>query len=482
LKKYVVGIVMLLLVTALSGTVGLAAKQVPKPKVIHAFLDTVLDVQTGQVQFCTEYKKQTGIELQITKPVHNQYYEKLRLAFASGDIPDVVEIADSNYVQYANERAFVDLSKYVNKSTTLRKIAKSLLPYRLKGKLYGIPVGTTNGPVTYIRKDWLQKLGLKAPTTWAEYYRVMKAFTLNDPDGNGKNDTYGMTQGASTNGSICLADNNYRDFYLNASPSLIFRNGKWIDGMMQKEFKPALERLRRAYQEKLIDPEIFTNKSSTCREKFQSGKAGIFPYWAGLWQARLEDELQKNLGPQAQIIPIAPLKGSYNIGRTMPLNAITVKAKNPEGIFKYFLEYANDGAKGQMLFVHGVAGVHWKKEGKKTVALPSLNNPRILVQKAFRTPSEILVPWAGGKDPIPYDERVSESLKIFKSNYKADRLPVFPASRQKIEDSLNIAKNDVLTKTMTGTKTIQQALADYKKKYAELKMDQVLREMNAQSK
>jgi putative aldouronate transport system substrate-binding protein len=482
MKKYGVGIIALLLIITSSSTVSLAARQVPKPKVIRAFLDTVLTVQAGQAQFCTEYKKQTGIELRITQPVHNQYYQKLRLAFASGDIPDVVEIAESNYVQYAKERAFVDLSKYVNKSRTLRKVTKSLAPYRIKGKLYGIPVGVVNGPVTYIRKDWLQKLGLKVPATWTEYYNVMKAFTNNDPDGNGKKDTYGVTQGATPDGGICLADNSYRDFYLNASPAIIFKNGKWIDGMQQKEFKPALERLRKVYQEKLIDPEIFTNKSSTCREKFQSGKVGIFAYWAGMWQVRLEDDMQKNLGKKAQIIPIAPLKGSYCLGRTQAVNTITAKAKNPEGIFKYFLEYANDGAKGQMLFAHGVENVHWKKAGNKAIALPSLDNPQIPVQKAFRAPAEILVPWAAGADPIPNDKRVAGSLRVFKSKYKADRLPCFTESRSRIEDALNNAKNDVLVKAMTGGKTVNQALADYKKKCGELKLDQVLRDMNAQSK
>ena len=43
-----------------------------------------------------------------------------------------------------------------------------------------------------VRKDWLDKLGLAAPTTLDELYDVLYAFTYNDPDGNGKNDTYGL--------------------------------------------------------------------------------------------------------------------------------------------------------------------------------------------------------------------------------------------------------------------------------------------------
>ena len=43
-----------------------------------------------------------------------------------------------------------------------------------------------------IRKDWLENLGLEEPKTIDEFYNVLKAFTKDDPDGNGKDDTYGL--------------------------------------------------------------------------------------------------------------------------------------------------------------------------------------------------------------------------------------------------------------------------------------------------
>ena len=43
------------------------------------------------------------------------------------------------------------------------------------------------------RQDWLDKLGLKYPETLDDMKNVLIAFTNNDPDGNGKNDTYGYT-------------------------------------------------------------------------------------------------------------------------------------------------------------------------------------------------------------------------------------------------------------------------------------------------
>ncbi len=43
-----------------------------------------------------------------------------------------------------------------------------------------------------IRKDWLDKLGLQVPETLDDFYNIMYAFTYNNPDGDGKDDTYGF--------------------------------------------------------------------------------------------------------------------------------------------------------------------------------------------------------------------------------------------------------------------------------------------------
>jgi len=43
-----------------------------------------------------------------------------------------------------------------------------------------------------VRKSWLDKVGEKFPATWADVQRVAVKFRDNDPDGNGKPDTYGM--------------------------------------------------------------------------------------------------------------------------------------------------------------------------------------------------------------------------------------------------------------------------------------------------
>jgi putative aldouronate transport system substrate-binding protein len=481
MKKNVVRIIALLAVVLLVGSVGMAKKEVPKPKSIYFFVDTTFpEPGTGQKQFCDEYKKQTGIELKVVQPVHNQYYEKMRLAFASGDIPDVVESSELNYSQYAMEGAYIDLGKYIKSSAVFKKVDKKVWDSaKVKGKIYGVPIQMGGAPITYIRTDWLENLGMKDPTTWTEYLKLMRAFTHNDPDKNGKNDTYAVTApGPSSDSPVSLANNYYRDFWQNSNPEFMLKRGKWVDGFAQKEIKPALERLRLIYQEKLIDPEIFTNKTSTCREKFNSGKCGIFTYWAGYWHPRLEIDLQTNLGPKAKIHGIPPIKGSYYAIRVPQSNSITIKCKNPEGVFKYFLEYMHDGGKGQMLFSHGVEGVHWAVKDGMKVKLPQLNNSKILSTKAYSTPETPITPWV---NPIPSDKRTeaANAIAYNPKNYIQMLIQPYPDSRKKIEDEVSRAKNDCIAKVLTGAKTVEQAHADYMKKYAELGIQKVLNEMNA---
>lgn len=63
----------------------------------------------------------------------------------------------------------------------------------IRGKLYGIPmVKDIARKGVILRKDWLDKLGLQVPQTTDELMQIAKAFTEEDPDGNGSKDTTGF--------------------------------------------------------------------------------------------------------------------------------------------------------------------------------------------------------------------------------------------------------------------------------------------------
>lgn len=126
-----------------------------------------------------------------------------------------------------------------------------------------------------IRKDWLDKLGLKTPTTLEELFSVAKAFTEKDPDGNGKNDTYGLggffddTWGAGSRFAFFFGAYGVPDLWDWDNPSnfgLSVRN---------PNFYRALAEFRKWNEAKVIDPDWATIKRDEFRIRWPQGRYGI---------------------------------------------------------------------------------------------------------------------------------------------------------------------------------------------------------------
>jgi len=458
-----------------AGSTTPAAKQVEKPTEIKLMVDgTFITKEAGQDQFIEEFKKQTGIALKVNQPAHNQYYEKVNLAFTSGDIPDVLVISGSTMINYATNGALYDISNLVDKSTVMQKVDKKYLDaIKVNGKLYAFPTGSGNGPITYMRQDWLDKNNLKVPTNYQEYINVLKVFA-EDPDKNGKKDTIAYTSPGLISDDPTTLENYVVDFYQNASPDFVKKNGKWVDGMLEPEMKEALNRMKDAYNLGLIDKEVVTNKTSTCRDKFTAGKVGAFTYWAGTWNMNLENDLKKTV-PDGKLVAIPAIKETKYMERVPASMAITSKASNPDGIFKYFVEFLNDGDKGTLLFSRGVENVHYKINNGTYEILPALNDPTKPANKAFIDIGLQVMPF---KDPIKVDPRIAESLKVFNANSRmSSLLPISETYTKNSADILN-ARKEAISKIVLGQITIEEGLAKYQKDTKGF-TDLILKDFNA---
>ncbi len=460
-----------------AGTPGTTAKEPQKPDKIKAFVDTFMVKEQGHDQLIEEYKKQTGITLEITQPAHNQYYDVLNVTFASGDIPDVVEIAEQNYLKYATQGGLADLTQQVKNSKVLQAVEPAYMDaLKVSGKQYGVPLQTGGGCVTYIRQDWLDNLGLKVPTTYDELYNVMKAFTFNDPDKNGKNDTIGYTSVLVAEGK--LQEQYLRDFYWDSSPDFVLKDGKWVDGFSQPEYMEGLLRVKKAYQDKILDQELFTNQTSTARDKFTASKVGIFPYWNNYWASRLEDTTKQSSAPNAKLVAIPAIKESYYLNRAPVATAITSKSKNVDGVFKWFVEYMHDGGPGQTLFSYGVENVHWQKKDNKVEALPILNNPKQKFDKVWFSADNTVTPYTNGP-LIPLDPRITQAIDAFKGNFK--QVKIFPASDTytKVSSDLYKLRQEVASKIIIGELTPEQGMARYNTDAKKIGVDKILTEFNS---
>ncbi len=128
----------------------------------------------------------------------------------------------------------------------------------------------------YYRADWLKAVGwvnddgtAKVPTTLDEMYEVMKLFTYNDPDGNGKDDTFGFNSDSEVHFFNVFAT------AFGVHPDGDIRDGSYYYGKIQPEFKAMLQWLNKLVEEGLMDPNFNTNKNYAAREDFENGNHGI---------------------------------------------------------------------------------------------------------------------------------------------------------------------------------------------------------------
>jgi putative aldouronate transport system substrate-binding protein len=449
-----------------------AKSEIEEAKITGVFTRILLEVN-GQKEWVAAYKEASGIDMTIIKPAHNQYSQIVAAMFAAGDFPDILEVQTNDYLAFAKSGHLLPLDDFIAASEELKDIDKSILEaYRLKdGKIYGVPTSRGGGCVTYIRQDWLNNLGLAQPTTWDEFYNVLKAFTFNDPNGSGVNDTVGYTFPLLTGWEF---DYYNRQIMLDAWFGFEYKNGQWVDGFLEPEFIGGLERFKLLYKEGLIDKEFFTNKTSSSRSKMYAGQAGVMEYWAGGWAQTFYDSTRSQ-NPNAELIPVGPIKGSYFIHRVGPSLGITKAAKNPGLIFDKFINFMNDRGEGQALFTHGVEGVHYAKVDNEYKMLPQLSNPDRLMDKAFADPTLILNSW----EPIVKNsDLIAESAQLLKDHSVNLRMPEGGEVFRNRSSEIITLKQQVFYKALIGDYTSEEAVEIYKEKADALGLQDILKELN----
>ncbi|BBC30273.1 ABC transporter, substrate-binding protein [Streptomyces graminofaciens] len=144
------------------------------------------------------FTEKTGIKIDY-QPVIN-FDQQLQSRASTKDLPDVMINDTALMGSYQSQGLLkpIDPDTIEGHDQITDKSWSSTVG--LDGEHYGIPY-SRQAQTLMIRKDWLKKLGLEAPTTWQEMLRVAKAFADRDPDGDGKKDTYGMVvPGSAQNG------------------------------------------------------------------------------------------------------------------------------------------------------------------------------------------------------------------------------------------------------------------------------------------
>ncbi len=231
----------------------------------------------GEVHQAVE--KLIGKKLKVTWVPNAEYGDKSNVTLASDKLPDVMVVNEKgpSFVKAAEAGAFWDLTgkldKYPNLMPANEQTAKNSMT---NGKTYGIyRVRPLLRSGIVIRKDWLAKVGLKEPRTVDELRAVAKAFTEQDPDGNGKKDTYGLIIPKWPGGYSSASPYDVIETWFGAPNGWGERDGKLVPGFDTPEFLTANQWLRGWVSEGLVNPDFATLDSGSWNNPFVQGKGGM---------------------------------------------------------------------------------------------------------------------------------------------------------------------------------------------------------------
>lgn len=446
-----------------------AVAEVTKPESISWWTHDGLNEENGAEQWFAEFEKLTGIHLDHQFIPNNEYYDKLKLAFASDEVPEVFDLNGANLALYASQGAIYDLTDLLKASELYDKVDPAIWEaIAIDGKIYAIPKEMPSAAVTYVRGDWLERLDMKAPTTYDEFLDMIRRFKEEIPECE-----IGLTAPG------VKSEMNLPEFYQGAHYSFAKVDGVWIDGFAQDNMAEAMQRMQDAYKEGLLDKEIITNTTSTCRDAWYEGKVGVFNYWSGKWGGTLQDRLEAN-NAGAVALPLEEIEGADYLFATLGGLCISSKVSDEKAaqIFKYFMEYMHDGGEGQVLFQSGVEGVHWEQDGNNVKPLPNLADPSAVTTSVWVTPWLAISPLEVTDKNTEKADAVTNSLAI--TDASADQVAVTPVSDtlNKITSDLELEKADILAKVVMGEMTVEEGVAAYKEVAEELNVEQVLKELN----
>ncbi|ULL19079.1 extracellular solute-binding protein [Paenibacillus sp. H1-7] len=334
-------------------------------------------------------EQKTNTKLNITWVPFNSINEKTKVALASGDLSDltfVSNVYDSQVVQMAASGAFWDITPYIKDYKNLSALPKEIWDNaKIQGKNYGIPrprplEGSWG---VHVRKDWLDKLGLKVPETMDEIYAAAKAFTEKDPDGNGKADSFGLTGHVDPDGMGAFGW--VENVFTGSVGKWKLKDGQLTPVLFDPGQKQALEWLKKAYDEKVLAPDFAVMKSTQAREMYMANKAGVFgsalnPQW-------LYTDALRKIDPKADSYPLTYVMGPEGkfAGKDSGVFGMYVIPKTvPEAKLKKILAFVDQGNGEEISTItqFGLADKHYTvKDGfkvateqAKTDNIPDITN------------------------------------------------------------------------------------------------------------
>lgn len=294
------------------------------------------------------YENELGIKVKYLWDADaSQWESKTNIMIASSDLPDVFQASPVQFKQLYNSgmlqdmtKAYEDYASPYTKQIVLESGPDQFESAKIDGKLMAVPftgLPKEGLPILYVRSDWLKNLNLPEPGTMDDLLKISQAFAKQDPDGNKKNDTFGL-----------MIDNQFyaQDFLkgfaygYHAYPNAWIKDssGKIVYGSTMPEMKTVLLKLQEMYKNGEIDKEFGSKDSTKVFEDIMASKGGM--YFGQFWNPVYPQDTNVKNDPNTdwKAFPIVsvddkPAKVVANMG-ILGYWVVKKDAKNPEAVVK----------------------------------------------------------------------------------------------------------------------------------------------------
>lgn len=335
----------------------------------------------AEIAMYQEAEKLTGVSIEWIHPSANQVEEQFNLMLASGDLPDIMiynwPVVPGGPAKMIKDGVILDLTSYMDQyAPNLTKLYAEHPDWKKQavlddGSQYMFPfiradLFVTLGSGFQLRNDWLEKLGLKVPTTIDECYQVLKAFKEQDPNGNGEADEIPFTP-------IDRWGINNFAYSFGVSTNFQNNNGTVKYGPLESNYRVWLETMAKWYAEGLINPEYLTVDMNKADELITGNRAGsYFGMLSGSMGKYLD--MVRPTDPTFDLVASPTLKGPDGKGysylapegpQTYGASAVSANCPNKEIAIQWLDFFFSE--QEQMLGNYGVEGVSYTMVDGKPV-------------------------------------------------------------------------------------------------------------------
>lgn len=321
-------------------------------------------------------------KLEIDWIPNDNYKEKMINALQTNSLKQVTYVNQADFVYVKNairSGMFWEVGPYLQFYPNLQKLNKTILnESSVQGKIYSL---YTERPASrqgvILRKDWLDRLHLKEPTTTEELFEVLKQFTNNDPDGNGIKDTVGIAD----RGDLTFGAFKTLSSYFGTPNNWGIEDGRLVPDFKTKEYMDTMNFMKRLVSESIMNKDFAVTSKQIQRYMLINGKAG--GYIGSMADApRLQNELRK-FDPKAELTLVNRIRGPKGEGvwsnpGFSGLFLFSKKAIKNEEELRAILAFFDRsmGPEVSNLLQYGIEGKHYERDDGQVLITAGMNQLR----------------------------------------------------------------------------------------------------------